>query len=64
MVGDARMTEISSTLKIIPAFPVSRFKRGPSELPFAYFLYGVLFLICSKIVTDLLEDFHAKKVIF
>ena len=32
-----------STLKVITAIPLPRFERGPSRLPFAYSLYGVLF---------------------
>ena len=48
------------TLKIIPAIPLPRFKRGPSGLSFAYSVYGVLFLLCLKMATDLLENFQAK----
>ena len=42
--------------EIIPAIPLSQFKIGPFRLPFAYRLYGVLFLICSKMAIDLLEN--------
>ena len=44
-----------------------RLEMRPSGLPFAYSLYGILFLICSKMATDLLESFHiflAKNLIF
>ena len=46
------------TLKIIPLL---RLVREPSEQQFAYSLYSILFLITSKIVTDLLENFQSKK---
>ena len=47
-----------STHKIISAIPLPRLERGPSGLPFAYSLYGLLFLICSQKATDLLENFY------
>ena len=40
-------------------FPLQRLERGPSELPFVYSLYSVLFLICSKMATDLLDNFQS-----
>ena len=40
-----------------------RFERGLSKLPIACSLYGILFLKFSKMVTDLLENFLAKKFI-
>ena len=46
------------TYKIISAIPLLRLERGPSGLSLAYSLYGVLFLIYSKMATDLLENFH------
>ena len=53
-----------STLKIIPAISLLRFERGHYELPFAYSLFGVLLLVCSKTATDLLENFLAKNLYF
>ena len=55
-------SQIYSTLKIVPAMPLPPFERG--GLPFAYSLYDVLFLICSKMFTDLLEIFQVQKLIF
>ena len=52
---------------IIPAILLPQLERRPSGLPFSYSLYGVLFLVCSKMATDLLENFHiflAKNLIF
>ena len=40
------------------------FERAPSRLPFAYSRVGVLFLICSQIATDVLENFLGKKLMF
>ena len=40
-----------STLKIIAAIPLPRFERATSGVPFAYSLYGVVFVICSKMAT-------------
>ena len=37
------------------------FERVSFGLPFAYSLYGELFLISSKMATDLLENFKSKK---
>ena len=42
---------------IIPTVPLPQFEKDPSELLFAYSLYGVLFHIRSKMATDLLENF-------
>ena len=36
----------------------SRLERCASELPFLYSLYGVIFLICCQMATDLFENFH------
>ena len=47
------------TLKIIPVIPLPRFERGYSRLRITYSLYGVLFLISSKMASDLLEYFPA-----
>ena len=33
-------------------------EKGPSVLPFAYSLYGILFIIYSQMATDILENFH------
>ena len=49
---------IYSTFKIIPFILLSRFKRRHSAIQTAYSLYGLLFLICSKMVTHLLEKSH------
>ena len=54
--------QIFSILKIISAIPLPRFERGPSKLPFAYSLYAMLFLICSKMATNLFER-HFQKTI-
>ena len=47
-----------STLTNSTALPLLRLERVPSELPFAYSLYGVLFLICFKTATELPENFQ------
>ena len=44
-----------STLKIIPAIPLSRYETEPSGLPFAYGRHYVVLLTCSKMVTNFLE---------
>ena len=43
---------------IIPAVPLPRLEGEPSRLSFAWGLYGVLFLMCFKMATDLLDNFH------
>ena len=35
-------------------------KGGPYGLSFVYVLYGVLFLICSKITIEVLESYQTK----
>ena len=46
-----------STRKTSSAIPLPRLLVVFSS-PFAYSLYGVLFFICSKMATDLLDNFH------
>ena len=55
MVGGGWRTKIFLALKIIPAIPLSRLDR-------AYSHYGAVFLIrvCTKMATDLLENFQVK----
>ena len=52
------------TLKVIPAIPLPWFKRQPFGLPVAYSRKSALFLICSKMATDLLENCQAKNLYF
>ena len=42
----------------IAAIPLPRLERALSGLSFAYSLYDVLFLVCSQMATDLLENFQ------
>ena len=35
-------------LQIIPAFPLTRYKSGPSRHPFVYGLYSIVFLYVPK----------------
>ena len=51
-------------LKIISTIPIPRFESGPFGVPFVYWLYDVLFLICSKMAVDLLENFQVKNLYF
>ena len=55
---------IFSNNKIILAIPLPRFERASSGLPFAYRRIVVIFLICSKMATDLLENFKTKNLQF
>ena len=59
VVNGEHIRKLFSTLKIILDIPLPRFKRKPSVIAFAYSLYGVLFLTCSQMATDL-ENFQAK----
>ena len=48
----------------VEMFPLPGLESEPSDLPFAYSLYDVLFFLCSKMTIDLLENFQAKNLYF
>ena len=55
---------IFSNSKIVSAIPLQRFARENFGLPLAYSRVGVVFLICSKMAFDLLDNFQAKNLQF
>ena len=64
MVGGGEDWTFFATLKTIPAIPLPRLGRVHSLPPFAYSRYDLLFLICSKVATDFLENFLVKNLYF
>ena len=55
MVGGNGGLKFSQLLKLIQ---LPWLETGHSRPQLAYSRYGVLFLICSKVATDFLENFH------